>query len=167
MPSPPPQQPRDLLPPSQPRPTFSHEVFSREDGTGAQRQPTAAAGILIVEDDFLVVTQLEAALGDAGFVIAGIAASADEALELAARQRPALCVMDIRLAGGRDGIDAALELLRLHGIRCIFATAHFDQEVRSRAAAADPLGWLQKPYTMVSLVAVVRRALHILGANGH
>jgi DNA-binding NarL/FixJ family response regulator len=114
---------------------------------------------LIVEDDFLVATQIESALADAGFEIAGTAASADEALELASSHRPALCVMDIRLAGSRDGVDAALELFRAHGIRCIFATAHYDHDVRSRAAGAYPLGWLQKPYTMASLVAMVRNAL--------
>ena len=67
--------------------------------------------------------------------------------------------MDIRLAGDRDGIDTALELFRLHGIRCIFASAYSDQEARRRAAPAAPLGWLQKPYTMASLTAKVRAAV--------
>ncbi len=41
--------------------------------------------------------------------------------------------MDIRLAGKRDGIDAAIELFRGLGIRCIFATARYDKEARERA----------------------------------
>jgi DNA-binding NarL/FixJ family response regulator len=53
-------------------------------------------------------------------------------------------------------------LFRAHGIRCIFATAHSDNEVRSRAIAATPLGWLQKPYTMSSLVAMIRHAVNDL-----
>ena len=60
-------------------------------------------------------------------------------------QRPALCVMDIRLAGSRDGIEAAIEIFMAHGIRCIFATAHADPEARVRAEKAVPHGWLQKP----------------------
>jgi len=59
--------------------------------------------------------------------------------------------MDIRLIGDRGGIDTAVELFHARGIRCIFATRH-------RAAAADPLGWLQKPYTMSSLVVMVHQA---------
>ena len=115
--------------------------------------------ILIVEDDLLITSQMEAALTDAGFQIAGTASTGKEALQLAHAQSPTLVVMDIRLAGDRDGIDTALELFRSHGIRCIFASAHADQESQRRAAPAAPLGWLQKPYTMASLTAKVRAAV--------
>ena len=52
--------------------------------------------------------------------------------------------MDIRLAGTRDGIDAAIEIFETLGIRCIFATAHADPGVRSRAEKAVPLGLAAK-----------------------
>jgi two-component system, response regulator PdtaR len=115
--------------------------------------------ILIVEDDVLIANQMEAALADEGFEIAGIASTCEEALQLAETQSPTLVVMDIRLAGDRDGIDTALELFRLHGIRCVFASAHSDQGTRRRAEPAAPLGWLQKPYMMASLTAMVRAAV--------
>jgi DNA-binding response OmpR family regulator len=115
--------------------------------------------ILVVEDDFLIASQMEAALTAAGFQIAGTASSGKEALQLAQSQSPTLAVMDIGLAGDRDGIDTALELFRSHGIRCIFASAYSDQEAQRRAAPAAPLGWLQKPYTMASLTAKVRAAV--------
>lgn len=105
---------------------------------------------------------MEAALRGAGLAVAGVATSAEEALDLAAAKRPALAVMDIRLSGNQDGIDAALELFRTHGIRCVFATAHQDENARRRASPAVPLGWLPKPYTMASLVAIVRRAFREL-----
>jgi DNA-binding response OmpR family regulator len=118
--------------------------------------------ILIVEDDFLIASQLETALTDAGFEIAGTASTCKEALHLAEARSPVFVVMDIGLAGDRDGIDTALELFRLHGIRCIFASAYSDQEARRRAAPAAPLGWLQKPFTMASLTAMARTALREL-----
>ena len=62
--------------------------------------------ILIVEDDLLIASQMEAALTDAGFQIAGTASTGEEALQLAHAQSPTLVVMDIRLASDRDGIDA-------------------------------------------------------------
>lgn len=133
-------------------------AFAPGDSTG----PTAAAQsnrVLIVEDDFLVAMQVEAALIEAGFEVAGIATSAESAVELATTQRPALAIMDIRLAGGRDGIDVAVQLFQDHRIQCIFATAHRDPEAQRRAQPAAPLGWLQKPYSMETLVAMVRRAL--------
>jgi two-component system, response regulator PdtaR len=134
-------------------------VFAREDSTGSDKQVEPPARILIVEDDFLVANEIEIALSDAGFDIAGVAASADEAAELAESQKPALVVMDVRLGGERDGIHAAVEIFRKFGIRCIFATAYYDQYLLARARPAMPLGWLQKPYSMVSLVNAVRRAV--------
>jgi len=102
---------------------------------------------------------MEAALSDAGFDVVGIAATREEALHQAEARSPTVVVMDIHLPGDGDGIDAALELFRLHGIRCIFASAYSDSEAQRRAAPAAPLGWLQKPYTMASLTAMVRAAM--------
>jgi DNA-binding NarL/FixJ family response regulator len=134
-------------------------VFAHDDAARAGNGPAQAVRILIVEDDYLVASEMEAALSQAGFEIAGPAASAEEALQLAAGQHPALVVMDIRLDGPRDGIDTALELFATRGIRCVFVTAHHNPDARARARPANPLGWLPKPYTMPSLVEVVRRAL--------
>ena len=95
----------------------------------------------------------------AGYEIVGVVNSADEAERTALSEKPDLIVMDIRLVGRRDGIDAALEIYRKGGIRSIFATAHADARTRKRAEAAAPLGWLAKPYAMESLTAVVHTAL--------
>ncbi|HYD36700.1 MAG TPA: response regulator [Allosphingosinicella sp.] len=116
--------------------------------------------ILLVEDDFLVGMEVEAGLEEAGYEVAGIAATAEEAVDLAASRRPALVVMDIRLASDRDGIDAALEIFRTLGIRSLFASAHVDAEVRARAEAARPLGWVGKPYRVETLLAAVGEALN-------
>ena len=134
-------------------------VFARDDAAGTDRRPDKPERILVVEDDFLVAMQMESALTEAGFTVAGVAASGEDAIELVLTERPRLAVMDVRLAGDRDGIDTALQLFAEHGIRCIFATAHHDEQSRRRAAPAGPLGWLRKPYTMVSLVGMVRTAL--------
>jgi DNA-binding NarL/FixJ family response regulator len=117
----------------------------------------------VVEDDFLIGMQTEAALLEAGFTVVGSAATAEEAIVLAREHRPDLVVMDIRLASKRDGIDAARELFNELNIRCIFATAHDDLYTRERAAPFAPLGWLAKPYTMASLVSLVIEARASLG----
>jgi two-component system, response regulator PdtaR len=135
-----------------------HSAPAAEGGPSGT-QSGASDRILIVEDDLLVASQMEDSLTDAGFQIVGIASTGKEALQLAHAQSPTLVVMDIRLAGDLDGIDTALDLFRLHGIRCIFASAYSDQEAQRRAAPAAPLGWLQKPYTMASLTDKVRAAV--------
>lgn len=151
----------------QQRPTSNPDVAVPSDGgippppqvKNAVKDMTNAAGVLIVEDDFLIGMQTENALNDAGFHVVGTAATAEEAIVLARHCNPSIAVMDIHLDGPRDGIDAAGELFRELGIRCIFATAHVDERTRARAEPFAPLGWLAKPYTMASLIALVRQAV--------
>jgi DNA-binding NarL/FixJ family response regulator len=140
-------------------------VFARDDATGSDKRPDEPGRILVVEDDFLVAMQIESSLTEAGFEVVGVASSGEDAIELAATEQPRLVVMDIRLAGDHDGIDTALRLFAEQGLRCVFATAHLDEHARRRAQPASPLGWLQKPYTMPSLVDLVRRALKDLGGE--
>jgi two-component system, response regulator PdtaR len=101
--------------------------------------------VLITEDNWLVAAEWRAALEDAGYEVVGMAASADEALELCREESPDLILMDIRLLGDRDGIEAAQEARRLYEIPSVFVSAHDDSDVRQRAAEARPLGWITKP----------------------
>lgn len=121
-----------------------------------------SARILVVEDDFLIALQTEAALTEGGFNVVGTATSAEEAIALAKEKRPLFVLMDIRLSGEQDGIDAARELFQKLDIRCIFATAHDDPFTRERAEPFAPLGWLAKPYSMTSLMTLVTKALSTL-----
>jgi DNA-binding NarL/FixJ family response regulator len=150
----PPSDGRFVLPPK-----LAKDSQSRAGGMEVAAGEQGATRILVVEDDFLIALQTEAALTEAGFHVVGTATTAEESIALAREQRPALAVMDIRIASERDGIDAAGELFRELGIRCIFATAHDDRHTRERAEPYAPLGWLAKPYTMPSLVALVMEAL--------
>jgi DNA-binding NarL/FixJ family response regulator len=146
-----------------PRWPMPHFAAAREEGaTSANEAPR----ILIVEDDYFVGLQNEDMLTKAGFLVVGIATSADYAVTLAAREQPNLVLMDIRLAHYGDGIDTAIKLLQKFGLRSIFVTAHADPATRSRANAARPLGWVVKPFTAGALVKAVREALAAKQAEG-
>jgi DNA-binding NarL/FixJ family response regulator len=125
----------------------------------AQKNTSHRPRVLVVEDDFFVSLEMEAALTESGFEMVGPANTAEDAEHCAAEQRPDLIVMDIRLLSPRDGVEAALSIFRATGIRSIFAPAHDDPHTRARAAAAKPLGWIAKPYAMDRLIALVREAL--------
>jgi DNA-binding NarL/FixJ family response regulator len=138
-------------------------LFARDDSLGPGKQTGKPRRILIIEDDVLVATQMEGALGEQGFDVIGIASNGEDALGLARKRSPDMAIIDIKLAGDRDGVDTAIELFRSHGVRCIFATAYADPESRRRAGPARPLGWLPKPYPVASLIELVRRAFGELG----
>lgn len=101
--------------------------------------------VLITEDNWLVAGEWRAALEEVGYEVVGVAASAEEALEICGQEVPDLILMDIRLLGERDGVDAALDARSLYGIPSVFVSAHDDSDVRRRAAEARPLGWIIKP----------------------
>jgi DNA-binding response OmpR family regulator len=149
---------RELAVPTDRRPP----PLTDEEPSGAAEDADGSTRILVVEDDFLIASQMEDALSEAGFDVV-LASSAEEALAIVAAGRPELVVMDVRLSGAMDGVDAALELFRTYGLRSIFSTAHSDPVVRARAAPAQPLGWLIKPYSMPALVAAARGALRRRG----
>jgi len=125
----------------------------------AHRIASGRGRVLIVEDEPWIAMDLERLIRDAGYDVAGLAHDADEALHIAEETRPALMLMDIRLAGARDGIDAAHDVYRRFGIRSIFVSGHFDGATRRRAEAVKPHAMLDKPIEPDRLIAAVRKAL--------
>ena len=137
------------------------ETTCAPDDKSASLAKQLPAKLLIVEDDHLVAMEMESVLLEAGFEVTGIAATAEDALRKAQSVRPDLVLMDIRLAGVRDGVEAAIDLYSQMGIRCVFATAHHDNRTQARAQPAQPLGWLAKPFQPATLLQAVRTALAV------
>ena len=119
--------------------------------------------ILIVEDEALIASYIEEVLGESGFQIAGIAASGPEALSLAAESRPSLALVDIRLTGPLDGIELACLLRQKFAVPAIFLSGLADAETAARAQAAQPLGFLPKPFLPSQVFNAIQRALDRLG----
>ena len=126
---------------------------------GSALQSGDRGRILVVEDDFFLGTMTQEALRNAGFTVVGIATDSEQAMAMASSQLPDLAVMDIRLAHGDDGVDTAIAIFRKFNVRSIFVTAHSDGATRSRANAARPFGWLEKPFRLDALVTAVVNAL--------
>ncbi|MCP1608442.1 CheY-like chemotaxis protein [Azospirillum lipoferum] len=118
--------------------------------------------ILIVEDESLAAMALEEILGMLGFAVVGIEDNADGAIAAAERLRPDVVMMDIRLLGPRDGIEAAATIRRQTGIRCIFTSAFGDAETRHRAAECNPFGFVRKPYFPAELQRALGHAAEAL-----
>jgi two-component system, response regulator PdtaR len=103
--------------------------------------------VLVVEDEFFISLHMKELLETLGHTVVAIAVSAEEAVAIASTERPDVVLMDIRLIGPRDGIDAANEIRRRFGIGSIFVTANTDPDTRKRAQAAQPIAFLEKPIT--------------------
>lgn len=114
--------------------------------------------IVIVEDDVFIRLDLATHLRGAGHSVVGTAASAIEAVQVTERERPDLVLMDVRLIGDRDGIEAATEIWQRFAIRSLFVSANLDEAARAKAAAANPAGFVEKPFTPGSLLDAVAAA---------
>lgn len=108
---------------------------------------TRALRVLIVEDEFYISLHTRGLLQAMGHIVVAVAVSAEQAVSITERERPDVVLMDIRLVGARDGIDAADEISERFGIGSIFVTANTDPQTRHRAAAVRSLGFLEKPLT--------------------
>jgi two-component system, response regulator PdtaR len=117
------------------------------------------ASVLIVEDEALIASLIDAVLEISGFRVAGIAGSGPEALVLAAETRPALALVDIRLNGPPDGAELACLLRNRLAIPAIFTFGPVDSEILQRANAARPLGFIAKPFSPSQVFNAIERAL--------
>ena len=114
--------------------------------------------ILIVEDDAIIAMYLAMLIADFGHTVCGTADSASGAMDQAADRRPDLGLMDIRLANGSSGIDAARELHARHGLRCIFLSANLDELTERSLAPLDPIDFIGKPVLPVLLKRALEKA---------
>ncbi|MEW6529740.1 MAG: response regulator [Thermodesulfobacteriota bacterium] len=119
-----------------------------------------AERILIVEDEVVVALELESHLIAQSYVVAGICAYGEEAIEKAASLRPDLVLMDIKLAGSVDGVEASQCIHRLYDIPIVFLTAYSDEPTLQRAKTSEPFGYLVKPFSEAELRTTIEVALH-------
>jgi CheY-like chemotaxis protein len=115
----------------------------------------AGPSILVVEDEILIAMGLEMLIAQFGFLPAGIADTPAKAYRLVEQARPDLAIVDIRLAGGTDGLDV-IRRLSARGIPVIASSAHGSPV---EAASAGALGMLAKPYTAGQLREMLERLL--------
>jgi CheY-like chemotaxis protein len=104
--------------------------------------------VLIVEDELLVAWHLESLARDLNMEVCGLVPDGDGAIEQAADLDVDLVLMDIRLAGGMDGIEAARRIRAQRDTPIIFVTAHGDAANRAlieRVMPGAPV--LAKPIT--------------------
>ncbi|MCK5124699.1 MAG: response regulator [candidate division Zixibacteria bacterium] len=115
--------------------------------------------VLIVEDELIVARNLQERLHKLGYDVAEIASTGEEAVSSAGKHQPDIVLMDIRLKGDRDGIDAGEEINQRMGIPVVYLTAHTDDNTLVRAKNTNPYGYLLKPIEGRELKATIEMTL--------
>ena len=117
------------------------------------------ARILIVEDERVVARDIRSCLESLGYSVLAIAISGSEAIEKAAELRPDIILMDIRLKGDIDGIDAARKIWKEMQIPIIYSTGYSDRNTLERAKETAPFGYILKPVEERELYVAIETAL--------
>jgi two-component system cell cycle sensor histidine kinase/response regulator CckA len=115
--------------------------------------------VLVVEDEGLIALDMKHKLEQAGYSVSEIVDSADDAIASVERLQPSLVMMDIRLHGPKDGIEAAAEIRSRFNVPVIFVTAHADHATLERARITEPFGYIVKPFQTINFRAQIEMAL--------
>ena len=116
--------------------------------------------ILIVEDEALIADDIQSTLARFGYDVPTPVATAAEAIEAAEKLRPALVLIDIKLRGKRDGIEAGAEIRARFGLPIVYLTSQSDEATVARAKLTSPHGYLLKPFHERELRIAIDVALH-------
>lgn len=113
--------------------------------------------ILIVEDEPVIATDLEALIEELGHEVTGNATTHDEAVALAENNPPGLVLCDIQLADDSSGIDAASDIIAKFKVPVIFITA-FPERLLT-GTRPEPTYLISKPFQDGNVKAAVGQAL--------
>ncbi len=119
--------------------------------------------ILVVEDEILIALELESLLAEEGHEVVGIAPTSAEAIRMGEDLRPDLAFVDVHLADGPTGVEAARRLAATGETTVLFMTANAKRIPEDCAGAR---GVISKPYTergVRQAIDFVRRSMHQAG----
>src|SRR5215470_7974166 len=114
---------------------------------------------LIIEDEALIAEELRERLSQLGFTVVAAVGSGEEGVEIATRERPDLVLMDIRLSGQKDGVQAAKEIREQVDVPIVYLTAHSDRLTVERANKTDHDGFILKPFVRRELQSTIAIAM--------
>ncbi len=119
----------------------------------------ATLNILVVDDEQIVALDIRRTLERLGYTVSAIVPDGPTAISKASELQPNLVLMDIRLKGEMDGIQAASIITGKLRIPVIYLTAYSDSATLERAKASNPFGFLIKPFDERELHSTIEIAL--------
>jgi CheY-like chemotaxis protein len=119
------------------------------------REPksTAPRTVLVVDDDPDIRRIAALSLGRIGGFRVALAAGADEALALIAREAPDLVLLDVSMpvTDGPATLEALRKIPTAAGVPVIFFTATCSDDEAARLRALGALGVIAKPFELAAL----------------
>jgi hypothetical protein len=115
--------------------------------------------ILIVEDETITVLHLRQHLSRLGYHVSGSASSGEEAVLMAEQLDPDLVLMDVKLAGKMDGVEASQRIQEKRPVPVVYLTCYPDVFLPGSGQMQQPGLCLSKPFSSPALENTIEIAL--------
>lgn len=106
--------------------------------------------ILIVEDEAITALDLKYSLEELGYEVVDTVDTGQDAIDTAIETKPDVVLMDIKLKGAMEGIEAA-EIISEYKIPIIYLTANTDTDTFEKSNVKFTYGFISKPYDLSKL----------------
>ena len=116
--------------------------------------------IAIVEDEMIIADHIQSLLEAAGYDVVEPCVTYGQAIEMLETEYPDLVLLDIQLAGKKDGIDVAHKIDSDYLLPYIFITSFSDKATLERVKAVSPMAYLVKPFKKEDLYTALELAVH-------
>ena len=112
---------------------------------------------MIVEDELIIQMVMKQVMQDAGFIVCAVSVSGEEAIALARENNPDVILMDIKLDGELDGIDAMKIIREFSDVPVIYITGNSDSYHKNRAAETNMFSFFTKPVDFAELIITIKK----------
>jgi CheY-like chemotaxis protein len=119
--------------------------------------------VLIAEDDRIISLDLVNSLTALGYNVYEPVANGIEIVNMALTLKPDVILMDIKLVGAIDGIDAAKTIQLNRDIPIIFITAYGTEKSLKKVKFITTSKIIQKPYNIGQVDRAIKEALNLNG----
>jgi len=115
--------------------------------------------ILVVEDEAIIAMDIQGILRKMGVGHSEVVHSGEESIQRVAAGKPHLVLMDIKLKGKLNGIQAAHEIFYQYNVPVVYITAFGDEGTLEKADGTARYGFITKPFEESALESAVQNAL--------
>lgn len=116
--------------------------------------------ILLIEDEFILSTDLSETLETEGYEVVFVADNGQDALDFYQNNEVDLVLCDINIHGDWDGIHTVEQLIAVKPVPIIYLTALSDTDTLERAKKTFPAAYIPKPYHITNLRMAIEMAIN-------
>lgn len=113
--------------------------------------------VLIVEDEFVIASDLRMLLEDANYQVVGVASRVADAKELYINNLPDIILIDIHIKGDKTGLDLILDLQKRSNYcsSVVVISAYSKTVIIEKVLAISPVAYITKPFTPKQVITSV------------